>query len=108
MDDVALLRLGRHFRVRQDLKIVLGRNQDENLRLADFAAGERWLVEPNGFNGPTALVCGRRDEAALDAALRLIAQYTREPRPEHEVRWSDGGEPRSRALAAVMEGNRRP
>ncbi len=90
MHDVALLRLGRHFRIRADLKVVVGRNQEENRRLVDFAAPSRWLVEPLGFNGPAALVCGPRDEAGLDAAARLIAEYTRDPRPELRVRWRDG------------------
>lgn len=104
MDDVALLRIGRHFRLRGDLKIVLGRNQEENRRLAGFESGERWLVVPEGFNGPSALVCGPRDDEALGAALRLIAEYTREPRPEHAVRWVEGGEERRRMLAGHSPG----
>ena len=102
MDDVALLRVGRHFRVRDDLKVVLGRNQLENGRLAGFENAARWLVVPNGFNGPTALVCGPRGEAELEIALRLIADYTREPKPEYEVRWKGEDGPRVRSLGAVI------
>src|SRR5262249_16028248 len=101
MDDVALLRLGRHFRVRPDLKIVLGRNQDENRRLDGFRSGVRWLVQPQGFNGPGALVCGPGDEQALDAAIRLIAEYTRDPTPEHRVRWRAGESSGERSLGEV-------
>jgi tRNA-specific 2-thiouridylase len=101
MSDVALLRLGRHFRVRADLKVVLGRNQEENRRLHEFQNDERWLVEPHGFNGPTALVCGPRDEEALSAVLRLMAEYTREAKPQLEVRWRQQGVLLTRALLSI-------
>ena len=101
VDDVALLRIGRHFRVSRDLKVVLGRDQGENVRLAGFVGADRWLVEPSGFNGPTALVCGGRQPAAVDAAIRLIAEYTREPRPGHRVRWREGEELRYRCLGEL-------
>ncbi|TMQ72181.1 MAG: hypothetical protein E6K80_03375 [Candidatus Eisenbacteria bacterium] len=102
VDDVALLRLGRQFRVRPDLKIVLGRNQDENRRLDGFRSDARWLMEPVGFNGPVALVCGPRDEQALDAAARLIAEYARDPRPEHRVRWRERESTGERSLGEVL------
>lgn len=75
VDDVALLRVGRHFRVDAGLKIVLGRNALENERLASFANRERWLVEPDGCAGPTALVCGPRSERAVALATDLMARH---------------------------------
>ena len=99
VEDVALLRIGRHFRVRRDLKIVLGRDQHENRRLAAHLGPGQWLVEPHGFSGPAALVCGPRDEPALAAAARLIAEYSRESRPDHRVRWREGEASGERALA---------
>ena len=102
MADVTLLRIGRHFRVRPDLKIVLGRNRDENARLTEHRGEGHWLIEPHGFNGPVALICGPRDEPAFAAALRLISEYAREPRPEHRVRWRDGETGGERLLAGVV------
>jgi hypothetical protein len=101
LDDVALLRIGRHFRLRPDLKIVLGRNQEENGRLAQAAGSVRWLVEPVAFNGPVALVCGPRDDRSLDAASRLIAAYTREPLPDHRVRWRHGDASGEQVIGAL-------
>jgi tRNA U34 2-thiouridine synthase MnmA/TrmU len=102
MSDVALLRLGRHFRVRPDLKVVLGRNAEENRRLHEFQSAERWLVEPHGFNGPTALVCGPRDEEGLGAARRLMAEYTRDARADLEVRWQERGATRTLPLLSIV------
>ncbi|HYM81352.1 MAG TPA: hypothetical protein VEY91_08060 [Candidatus Limnocylindria bacterium] len=101
MEDVALLRVGRHFRVRPDLKIVLGRNREENLQLATFARDDRWLIEPDGFNGPPALVCGPRDESSLNEAMILIARYTRAPQPDHQVRWRVEGREQRRHLGSL-------
>ena len=41
--------------------------------LPSFANAARWMVEPDDFNGPSALVCGPRDPRALDHAIELIA-----------------------------------
>lgn len=98
MDDVELLRVGRHFRMSPELKIVLGRNAEENHRLVSFAGAERWLVEPDGFSGPAALVCGPRDERHVAEAIRFIGRYTRPPHEGLRVRWNDGGATRYRML----------
>jgi len=77
MEDLALLKVGRHVRIRPDLKIVLGRDRDENARLEGFARGDRLLVTPVGFGGPTALVCGAPGEDGLGHAIRLIVEYSK-------------------------------
>jgi tRNA U34 2-thiouridine synthase MnmA/TrmU len=91
MDDVALLRLGRHIRVTAEIKVVLGRDADENGKLAGFENETRWRVEPSGFPGPAALVCGPRNAASLAHATRLIARYTRVPTEGLCVRWKQDG-----------------
>lgn len=98
VDDVALLRIGRHFRLAGGDKVVVGRNQEDNRRLADFAGPRRWLVEPEGFSGPTALVCGGFDEETLAAAIELIRRFTRDPSPRLGVRWRCGERSGSRPL----------
>jgi tRNA-uridine 2-sulfurtransferase len=86
--DVELLAVGRHFRCGPGLKIVLGRSAAENARLAAFAGGQRWLIEPLDCAGPTALVCGPRDEDSLERAAALIARYARATAPAELFRWS--------------------
>ena len=91
MDDLALLRVGRHFRVAPDLKIVLGRDHAENAALVMFENPVRWRVEPDHFSGPTALVCGEHSDANVRIAARLIVTHaTGVPHGAH-VRWGDGG-----------------
>ncbi len=85
--DVSLLSLGRHLRVSPEVKVVLGRNEAENRRLATFVTAERWVVEPEGFNGPSALVCGRRDADTLALAVALMVRYARTVPAGAAVRW---------------------
>ena len=101
LDDLALLRLGRVFRVSPALRIVLGRDREENLRLAGFESPERWLVEPVDFAGPTALVCGPRDEISLGQAIGLIASHSRSPSAENAVRWKSEEGERTTALGSA-------
>lgn len=101
VDDLALLRIGRVFRVTPTLRIVVGRDREESLRLAEFETQERWLVEPLDFAGPSALVCGPRDEKSLGHAIDLIARHSRAPSPEGSVRWRAGETVHSRALGAA-------
>lgn len=98
VEEVALLRVGRHFRIHPGLKVVLGRDQEENRRLRGLADEAHWLVEPEGFKGPNALVCGARSDDSLDRAVRLIARFTRSPSPDWLVRWVHGAETGRRAL----------
>jgi tRNA-uridine 2-sulfurtransferase len=102
LEDVRLLRLGRHFRVRDDLKIVLGRNQDENRQLSGFTNEERWLIEPENWNGPNALVCGPRGEGSLQEALVLMARYSRSPQAHFSVHWHEDGQERRVPLGAAV------
>lgn len=74
-DEFEILRIGRHFRLSDRAKLVVGRDEGENFRLAAFAAG-RILIEPSPeVMGPTALVEGDPTEEELHLAASLVARY---------------------------------
>jgi hypothetical protein len=102
-EEVTLLTIGRHFRLGPDLKVVLGRDEAENGRLAGFEGPGRWQVAPHGFTGPSALVCGPHSEENLARAIALIARYARSPGAEDVVRWTAPEGPRERALGEAAE-----
>ena len=99
LNDVALLRVGRHFRIGPGLKIVLGRDAAENETLRGHNGPGRQVLEPLTFSGPTALICGHFDDAIRLEAARLIVQYSRHARPADLLRWKDSGRERTRSLA---------
>jgi hypothetical protein len=87
MVDLELLRLGRHVRVGPDLKVILGRDAAENRRLLEYRSASRWVVEPVGFGGPTALVCGAFAAEALEVATGLVVDHARVVPESARVRW---------------------
>jgi hypothetical protein len=84
--DYELLRVGRHFRFDGQTKIVLGKDESQNEQLRLMAAQDRaslcWLVEPENFRGPTALVSGPFSEAALEFTSGLMLRYSKASDPD--------------------------
>ncbi|MBI4597416.1 MAG: hypothetical protein HY737_03320 [Candidatus Omnitrophica bacterium] len=89
--DMELLTIGRHVRLGPHTKVILGRNELENLMLEGHAAAGYVCVRPK-FAGPAALIAGEWSEGAQDTAVRLIAQQTKEEKlPEGDLEfWIDG------------------
>jgi hypothetical protein len=55
-----LMKVGRHLRLNDDVKLIVGRDEPENEFLSRFRRG-RWEFWAEALNGPTALVEARRD-----------------------------------------------
>jgi tRNA-specific 2-thiouridylase len=75
MMDVALLKIGRHFRLDKKTKLILGRDQDENNRLTAFHEPSSILLSPIGFKGPVCLIVGTLHGDTLKQAANLMAFY---------------------------------
>lgn len=69
-----LFRTGRHFRLSDDVKIIVGRDEHENERLEALAEG-RLRIEPLDVPGPTALVEGTPSQQDLLVCCALTARY---------------------------------
>ncbi|MCW5203854.1 thiamine biosynthesis protein, partial [Desulfobulbus sp. US4] len=101
--DIQLLLLGRQFRLPGGHWLVLGRNEQENDRLAEFCEQDDWLLYMPERPGPTALV--RRGStlitspeervAILASVTGLIVRYGRKVKGEFlpgEVLFQEGRE----------------
>jgi hypothetical protein len=86
MTDVHLLRVGRHFRVHPTLKVVLGRNEEENLRIGCLTKPGYTLFTPANFNGPGALASGIPDEAEDRLIGAMVARYSKDCAGGYELR----------------------
>ena len=80
-EDFELLTLGRHFRLDDQTKVIVGRNEQENLTLGWYAQKEnRHLLIPKNFVGPFVLIDGPLTEESKRKASELALQYTRQDR----------------------------
>src|SRR3989338_6992193 len=83
--DMELLTIGRHFRIGPSPKIILGRNEIENLMLEGHSQEGYRCIRPK-FAGPAALIAGTWGEQARQTAVSLILQHTKaEKLPEGEL-----------------------
>ncbi|OSM07041.1 tRNA (5-methylaminomethyl-2-thiouridylate)-methyltransferase [Magnetofaba australis] len=74
MEDIILLKAGRHLRISPTCKIIVGRDEPENNFLQGFRAG-RWAIRAANLPGPLALVEGAPSTEDLEAACRLTARF---------------------------------
>lgn len=82
--DMELLTIGRHFRVGPKTKVILGRNESENLLLEGHADRGYTCLRPK-FAGPAALVAGSWGDEWRRIAVSLVLQHTKpEKRPAGE------------------------
>ncbi|HNY66761.1 MAG TPA: hypothetical protein PKM41_15110 [Deltaproteobacteria bacterium] len=80
MSDIHLLKIGRHFRIHPKLKVILGRNREENDKLRFHARPGNSLITPVGFRGPAALVTGNPDASSEHLIGEMITRYSQEER----------------------------
>ncbi len=70
-----LLKVGRHFRLSPQSKLIVGRNKEENERIQKLAQTGDVLFDPVEVMGPTALVRGEIDGEMIYLASRIVARY---------------------------------
>ena len=74
-NQVLLLKVGRHFRLNQRAKVIVGRNKAENLFLCDNSAGMT-VLDSRDIPGPLTLVESQALPEDLELAARITARYS--------------------------------
>jgi predicted ribosome quality control (RQC) complex YloA/Tae2 family protein len=77
LNDVHLLKMGRHFRFSQGVKLIVGRNEEENQKIQTFAQGEDILLKVSSFPGPLSLLRGKIEQEDLEKAAAITAHYSK-------------------------------
>jgi len=75
LDDIMLLKVGRHIRPRDHFKVIIGREEGEN----NFMNGYRKQfthMHATSHNGPLALIDGNASRDDLELAAQLVARFT--------------------------------
>lgn len=91
--ELELLKLGRHFRIAPNTKIVVGRNKRENEAIRSLAGKNNTVLRSVCVPGPTVLVSGELTGKVLNIATSITVAY------------SDAGE-RDAAEVRIEEGMR--
>lgn len=75
INNVELLKVGRHFRLSPGAKLVVGRDEKENARLINLAKEDDYVFMPLKVPGPTALGRGVFNEELIKLSSRITCRY---------------------------------
>lgn len=75
--DILLLMVGRQFKLPGGGWLVVGRDQQDNEKLAGLRMPDDWLLQPSVIPGPTALLRYSRNADELEIAAALVARYAK-------------------------------
>jgi tRNA-specific 2-thiouridylase len=74
--EIELLKVGRHFRIGPNTKLVVGRNKDENQTIQGLWKEDDLLLTTVTAPGPTVLVCGEVTPKFLELAVLITVSYS--------------------------------
>ncbi|MCM8784292.1 MAG: hypothetical protein NC818_05935 [Candidatus Omnitrophica bacterium] len=75
LDNINLLKLGRYFRISSGLKLVVGRNEEDNRKLINFAKPKDLLLQVIETPGPVALAKGEDTDKFINEISKKVASY---------------------------------
>ena len=84
-NDIDLLKIGRHFRLDQNTKLIVGRNKDENEMMCALALSNDILLKAKEHVGPTTLLRGNGIEKHIEFSAKITLRYSDAPKNETGV-----------------------
>jgi tRNA U34 2-thiouridine synthase MnmA/TrmU len=76
LNNIELLKIGRHFRISPEAKLIVGRNREENMQLINFGRENDYLFyPPDDLAGPTSLGKGKFNEELLKLSCSITSRY---------------------------------
>lgn len=76
LSEIRLLSIGRHFRLSNDSKLIVGRNKEENERLLDNFSAEGLVLTTEGIPGPWCILTGYSNKEIIKKAAQICAAYS--------------------------------
>ena len=76
LNELNLLRLGRHFRMSPTCKAIVGRDEKENDMLEQLAGDNDYLMKVEDFGSPITFLSGECAEALIPLAASICARYS--------------------------------
>jgi tRNA U34 2-thiouridine synthase MnmA/TrmU len=75
LGNIDLLKVGRHFRIAERSRLVVGRNEAEDNELLDLAEEGDYIFSPPETAGPTSLARGEIEKELIELSCRITARY---------------------------------
>jgi len=75
-NDLNLLRVGRHFRLSDKARLVVGRDEKENGTIESLRQPDDYILEVMEFGSPIGLLRGDTDETVMKTAASVVARYS--------------------------------
>jgi len=75
ISEIILLKTGRHFRIDEKTKLIVGRNEKENDLLLTCEKEGDIIIDMTDCPGPAAILRGQTDEANIMLGSRITARY---------------------------------
>ena len=85
INDIDLLKIGRHFRLDDETKFVVGRNKDENEMIKAVALPGDILLEAKEHVGPTTIIRGKNAQEHVQFASSVTLRYSDAPKEQSGV-----------------------
>ena len=82
INDIDLLKIGRHFRLDEETKFVVGRNKDENEMIKALALPGDILLEVKDYVGPVSILRGKNTKSHIEFASSVTLRYSDAPENE--------------------------
>ncbi len=79
VSDIDLLKAGRHLRLPDGSKLVIGRNQDDNEKIQNIENEKYIFARVMDVAGPLSLISKNATKSDKELAARLILTYTKTP-----------------------------
>lgn len=75
--DFKLLKIGRHFRLGDRTKVIIGRDETDNLKLEKALQNNETQFHWLDGNGPIGILVGKQSDEHLATSLRILLRYTK-------------------------------
>lgn len=85
INDIDLLKIGRHFRLDEKTKLIVGRNKDENEILKALALANDLIFYAKDYMGPIALVRGENTQTFVHLCAAITLRYSDAPKESDSV-----------------------
>ena len=102
-NDIDLLKIGRHFRFDQNVKLIVGRNKDENEVMKALALPDDVLLEAQDHVGPVSLLRGKDLKRFEELAAAITLRYSDAPKDKDGIVIAEKGKNKGKISTKAVE-----